>query len=261
MFVFLKVAEILVAPLNLVLYALLAALILPLFGRNLLAHRLIQLAVGALLALAVLPWSNWLVAPLEERFPPPSALPDQVDGVVVLGGAVNPVMSAARHQPNINGAAERLFALLELGRRYPQARIVFSSGTGSIARPDLKEAPVVRGLLDSAGFDTTRVIFENQSRNTWENAVFSRDLALPRPGQTWLLVTSAMHMPRSVGAFRAAGWQVVPYPVDYQTSGERHAIGLNLVGGGVSIHAALHEWLGLAYYRARGWSDSWYPAL
>jgi uncharacterized SAM-binding protein YcdF (DUF218 family) len=170
------------------------------------------------------------------------------------------VVSAERGQPSLNSAAERLTALVELGRRYPDARLVFSGGSGSVLRQDAKEAPVAKALLESLGFDAARVVFEAQSRNTWENAIYSRDLVHPRAGEVWLLVTSAMHMPRSVGAFRAAGWQVTAYPVDYQTTVTSAGLSFSVAGGVSELSAGLHEWLGLVYYRLRGWSDSWYPA-
>lgn len=256
MFVLLKVAEILTQPLNLLLLALVSAGALRLAGRKRAACRVLAVSALALAFAGVLPWGGWLVAPLENRFPPPTSLPERVDGIIVLGGAISPVLSVERGQPSVNGSAERLFSMVELARRYPAAKLVYTGGTGSISRQDLKEATVARGLLDRLGFDTSRVVFESQSRNTWENALLSRPLAQPRPGETWLLVTSAWHMPRAVGAFRAAGWPVVPYPVDYLTSVQAHGHGNGLS----ALSLALHEWLGLAYYSWRGWCESWFPA-
>lgn len=260
MFVLMKLVEMLVAPLNLVLAALVLAAILLRCGRVPAARWLVQGAAVFLLLLAVPPWTDWLVAPLENRIPPPPVLTARVDGIIVLGGAIDPVLSAARGQPALNGAAERLTAMVQLARRYPLARIIYSGGSGSIARQDLKEAPQARALLESIGGDCSRVAFEDQSRNTRENALFSRVIAQPEPDQTWLLVTSAVHMPRALGAFRAAGWTVVPYPVDYVSTGTA-SWGNRIIAGLFAVEQGLHEWAGLAYYRLRGWSDSWYPGL
>lgn len=260
MFVVMKVLEMLLSPLELMLIALALALLLFRLGRGRLACRLVAACVAVQVLLAVLPWSDWLLLPLENRFPPPP-MPERVDGIIVLGGVVDPEMSAARGQPSLNAAAERLTAMMELSRRYPEARVIFSGGSGSITRQELKEAPITRALLASIGADVDRVVFEGQSRNTRENAIFSRPLANPQPGETWLLVTSALHMPRAVGVFRAVSWPVTPYPVDYLTGGERSGPAFK-VGAGVSnLRTALHEWGGMAYYRWRGWSDSWYPGL
>lgn len=258
MFVLSKVLDLLVQPGNMALFLLLAGCIL-LFSRRAALGRVLVCAVTlALVLLAVLPWDHWLVAPLEDRFPAQS-LPSHIDGIVVLGGAVDPVLTAARGQPSVNGAAERLTALVELGMRHPEARLVFTGGSGSISAQELKEAPVARAFLDTLGFATSRVVFESQSRNTWENAVLTRDRVAPQPGQIWVLVTSAMHMPRSVGAFRAAGWRVIPYPVDYTTTGQPEGLRFNVAAGMWAVTSAMHEILGMAYYRLRGWSDSLYP--
>lgn len=260
MFVVVKVAEVLAQPLNVLLLALLVGFLLHLVRRQRAGWGMVAFAALMLALAGTLPWADWLVAPLENRFPPPARLLERVDGIVVLGGAINPVLSAERGQPAVNASAERLFAMVELARRYPAAKLVYSGGTGSIAHQELKEAPVARDILERVGVDTARVIFESQSRNTWENATLSRPLAQPRDGETWLLVTSAGHMPRAVGAFRAAGWPVQPYPVDYLTAGRTQGFGGGIAGGLGLISFALHEWAGLAYYRWRGWCASWFPA-
>lgn len=259
MFVVMKIVEMLTTPLNLVLLALLASAVLLGCGRVLWGRRLVQAVVVFLVLVAVLPWSDWLLVPLENRMPQ-LALPAQVDGIVVLGGAIDPVLSAERRQPALNDAAERMTAMVQLGRLYPQARLIYSGGSGSVTRQDVKEAPVARELLESMGFDCSRAVFEDQSRNTRENAVLSYDIAHPQPGQTWLLVTSAAHMPRSLGAFRAAGWRILPYPVDY-TTGASSSWGGGIGRGLSGLSRGLHEWGGLLYYRLRGWTDSLYPSL
>ncbi|MCR6632146.1 MAG: YdcF family protein [Magnetospirillum sp.] len=258
MFVVSKLAVLPLSPLNLLLLALLLALVLLRTRKAIWGRRIVGGCAAILLALAVLPWEGWLLVPLEERFPRPR-LPDHVDGIVVLGGGAEPVISVARGQPGLNDAAERLTVLVELGRQYPQARLVYTGGSSSLTHQEFKEAPVAKDLLQRLGFDVSRVAFEGQSRNTRENAVYSQALVHPQPGEIWLLVTSAAHMPRAVGTFRAVGWSVLAFPVDYRT----HDLGghwrFNVAGGLGAISAAAHEWLGLAYYRFRGWSDQLYP--
>lgn len=259
MFAISKLVELLTQPANMALLVLLAACALLFSHRAALGRALVCAVTLGLLLLAVLPWDYWLVASLENRFPA-RTLSAHIDGIVVLGGSVDPVVTAARGQPSVNGTAERLTAMVELGRQHPEARLVFTGGSGNVTAQELKEAPVARAFLASLGFGTSHVVFEAQSRNTWENAVFTRDLVNPQPGQVWVLVTSAIHMPRSVGAFRAAGWQVLPYPVDYQTTGQREGLRFNVAGGMGALTSAMHEILGMAYYRLRGWSSAWYPA-
>ena len=85
------------------------------------------------------------------------------------------------------------------------------------------EAAATRGCSSRDGLDARRILVETRSRNTYENAVYSKELAQPQPGQIWLLVTSANHMPRAVGCFRAVGFDVIPYPVDYDTGPDAQA--------------------------------------
>jgi uncharacterized SAM-binding protein YcdF (DUF218 family) len=111
------------------------------------------------------------------------------------------------------------------------------------------------------GFDVGRVRFEREARNTHENAVYTKRLADPQPGETWLLVTSAMHMPRTVGVFRAAGWNAIPFPVDFTTKQKfgLFYFGLPLSNRLSGIDAAAHEWIGLFVYRLLGYTDSILP--
>lgn len=260
MFAVIKVVEMLLSPLDLALLALIIAAVLAWRGRHQSARRVLSTVTAFLLLLAVLPWSDWLVRPLENRFPEQRELPSRIDGIIVLGGSIDPVHSDERGRPVVAYAPERLMSMVELSRRTPEARAVFTGGSGSVTRQDVKDAHYARQLLEALGVPEGRVIYEDQSRNTRENAEFSKALAAPKDGETWLLVTSALHMPRSVGTFRAAGWPVTAYPVDYLSRPQPSGWGFNLARNSTLIRTALHEWIGLAYYRLRGWSDSWYPA-
>jgi len=258
MFVLSKLFGIVSSPLNLILLCLLGIAVLGFTPWRRYQRGLLTVFVLSVLAIAVIPWPSLILQPLEDRFAA-SRFPDSVAGIVVLGGALDPVVSAARDQVSANGAVERVTTLVSLGNRYPQAKLIFSGGSGSLTTQDQKEAPVARRFLDELGFDTSRVVFEEQSRNTRENALLSKQAMNPQPGETWLLVTSALHMPRSVGAFRAVGWDVVPYPVDYLTTGQASGLGFDLGGAVSALNVGGHEWLGLAYYRLQGWSDSLFP--
>lgn len=207
------------------------------------------------------PVDHYMASTLEDRFVPPQL--DHVDGIVVLGGAINMAVSLARHRPSLNESADRNTELIMLMHRYPQAKIVFTGGAANPFDQRHKEAGVFRDWLVRMGENPDRVIFEDQSRNTHENAVFSKDLVQPQADQTWLLVTSALHMPRSMGSFQAVNWPIYPWPVSYQTNGPG--------GLGVTAHFfttrrlilfsnSLHEWIGLVYYRLRGWSPALFPA-
>lgn len=216
-----------------------------------------------LIALAGLsPLGNALLLPLEQRFPPWDASRGPPDGIVVLGGAISPDVSAARGVVALDEAAERITAAAELARRYPNARIVFAGGSSALVFEEGAEAAFAVRELEALGVAHDRIAAEEQSRNTIENAVFSRLIANPKPGERWLLVTSAYHMPRAMAVFRAAGFPVEPYPVDWRTRGPIDVVRpfVSLGDGLRRTDTAVHEWIGLLAYRLSGKTAELFPA-
>jgi uncharacterized SAM-binding protein YcdF (DUF218 family) len=241
---------------------------LGLLGVLLLGTRLVRigrfLMAASLIALAVLglsPLGNALIIPLEQRFPPWSDARGPPDGIVVLGGAITPDVSAARNEVALNEAAERVTAAVALALRYPDARIIYSGGSGALIYSEGSEAASAVRLFASLGIPPTRIIAEEQSRNTVENAVFSMLLAMPRPGERWLLVTSGYHMPRAMGVFRRAGFPVEAYPVDWRTRGPQDALRpFSALGSGLErADTAAREWVGLLIYWLTGRSAALFP--
>src|SRR4051812_42357760 len=196
-----------------------------------------RLLIASLALLAVCGWSplgSLLLYPLEQRFPPWDATRGAPDGIVVLGGAIDPDLSAARGVPVFRGGSDRLLATAALAHRYPQARIIYSGGNANLLAGDAaKEADIAATVFESLGITKQRLTIERLSRNTEENATLSKSLANPKPGERWLLVTSAYHMPRSVGLFRRAGFAVESYPVDWHTTGGDLVKPFNLAGEGL----------------------------
>jgi uncharacterized SAM-binding protein YcdF (DUF218 family) len=248
-----------VNPGNVLLALLCVGLLALVLGRTRLGIRLVGLVTALCLVVTVLPVGPWLLHPLEDRFPA-AVVPERVDGIIVLCGAINPVLSAARRQPILTDSAERLFSFVALARRYPEARLVFTGGSASVVDTVDREADVARTVFQGLGLDTGRVLFERESRNTYENAVLTKRLIDPKPGERWVLVTSAYHMPRAIGCFRAQGWPVIPYPVDYGTSPGGDAPSFSLLEGLDGVHWALREWIGLAFYYLAGRTDRFWPA-
>lgn len=256
-----KAVWVLLAPGNLLLAVLTLGVVLLILGRRRAGMVFTGAATLGFLAIAVLPVSYWLMRPLEARFPPQAELPAHVDGIIVLGGAVVPERMADWGQPSLNDSAERMTAMVELARRFPEARLVFTGGSGSVQTQELKEAPVARELWSRMGLDTDRIIFEDQSRNTWENALLTREIVKPAPDEVWLLVTSASHMPRSMGVFRQAGWDPVPYPVAFKTAYPYDLrLDFELTMGLYLSSLAVREWIGLVSYYAMGRTDVLFPA-
>jgi uncharacterized SAM-binding protein YcdF (DUF218 family) len=226
-------------------------------GRRLMAASLIALAVFGLS-----PLGNALIIPLEQRFPPWDDRRGPPDGIVVLGGAITPDVSEARNEVALNEAAERITATVALARRYPDARIIYSGGSAALIFREGSEAAWAVRVFESLGIPHARISAEEQSRNTVENAVFSRLLAMPQPGQRWLLVTSGYHMPRAIGVFRRAGFPVEAYPVDWRTRGPQDvARPFQSLGGGLErSDTAVREWVGLLVYWLIGRSAALFPA-
>ena len=248
-------------PSNIVLLLIAAGLLL-LRTRVARCGRRLAVAGVLLLALAGLsPLGNALILPLEQRFPPWNGAGGAPDGIVVLGGAIGPSLSNARGQAALNESAERVTVVAELARRFPRARIVFSGGNASLIHSAPGETAFVLPLFESFGIPRSRIELEGGSVNTLENASFTKALVQPKPGERWLLVTSAHHMPRAVGCFRRAGFAVVPYPVDWRTRGALDLVipFASVAGGLARTDVAVREWIGLAAYWLTGKTSELFP--
>lgn len=211
--------------------------------------------LAALLAIGIFPIGEVLLRPLEAEFPPRAA-PTHINGIVVLGGVEDPRATAAWGEPQLNGAAERLTAAAALAITHPESRLVFSGGSGRLRNTVLGQPDIPSVAVDffvSLGIEPDRITWENQSRNTAENARFSYEVAAPASGETWLLVTSAFHMGRALASFEAAGWgEIIPHPVDYRTGSFIDGIGWNLAGNLEVLNIAIKEWVGRLAYRVTG---------
>ncbi len=239
------------------------------FGLLLLTTRFARtgrwLAFASLVALAILglsPVGNALIIPLEQRFPPWTAVRGAPDGIIVLGGAISPDISAAREEVALNEAAERVTVVSDLARLYPRSRILFTGGSAALLWSDGTEAEFALRLFERFGIARSRILLEERSRNTIENALFSKALADPKPGERWLLVTSAFHLPRAVGVFRKAGFEVEPYPVDWRTRGLADVWRPfpTMAEGLRRTDIAIREWVGLPVYWLIGRSSELFPA-
>lgn len=266
MFALSKLFWALMQPSNLLLLLLVIGSVGLVLGYRSLGAWLLCGVTAALVLITVLPIGSWLLMPIENRFPPPDA-PGDVDGVIMLGGALDVHTSAARPEAAFNEAGERVTALIELGIRYPDARLVISGGIGRLLGAPINPAETLKGFYRDQGFDVGRILFEDQSRNTYENAVLAKQRVQPAPGERWLLVTSAFHMPRSIGVFRRAGWPVIAYPVDFRTTGHADLERTldQLVQPSVSdrlheLDLAVKAWVGLLAYRLLGRTDALFPA-
>lgn len=225
-----------------------------------LGKMLTTISAVAIVMVAATPLVWWIAKPLEARFPPMQELPESIAGIIVLGGSFQPGLTSDLSQVQLNDHAERLTTFLALARRNKSVRLVFSGGAKAFSDSALTESDIARELLESLGLDGRRVIFEKRSRNTCENAIYTAELVNPQEEQRWVLVTSAMHMPRAVGAFAHAGFRILANPVDYtQPNNPLSEYPLSLTRNFRALDFAVHEWLGLLAYRISGCSDRLYP--
>ncbi|MEP9377612.1 YdcF family protein [Aquabacter sp. CN5-332] len=252
----------LAVPSNFLIFMAVLGIAFTLTGTRRLGLACIIFAVAGQIVTGLSPFPNYLVSPLEERFPPfvPDGRP--VDGIILLGGAEVPDVALARGVPALNDAGERLIAFAALAREYPDATLVFTGAPGGFGETGSLEILGMREGLVDVGIDLKRMHFETKSRNTAENAIFTKAMVNPAPGSRWLLVTSAFHMPRAIGSFREAGFPVIANPVDYRT------LGPNALGGMFSrasqgqdlTDIGAKEWVGLLAYYLAGRTNALFPA-
>ena len=233
-----------------------AILLLTRFAR--LGRKLVMASVLLLVVCGLSPLGTLLLYPLEQRFPPWDAARGAPDGIIVLGASIEADLSVAHGTPVVRGAPDRIISAAALALRYPNARVVFSGGSANVISNDAREADFAGAIFESLGVAKSRLIMERASRNTVENAQFSKALVAPKDGERWLLVTSAFHMPRSVGLFRKAGFAVEPYPVDWRVGDLLSFTNVATDGLG-RTDLAVREWMGLIAYRATGKIDDLLP--
>jgi uncharacterized SAM-binding protein YcdF (DUF218 family) len=250
-----------VQPLSLVVILLTLGFALSWLRRRWLSRLFVGTALLPLVLSCFTTFGYLLIAPLESRFVR-AAEPERIDGIVVLGGALDSEINGVRGGWELTRSGDRFVETLRLAQKHPEARIVIAGGAGALTPDEEPEALAAQRFFIDFGIAPDRLILDQRSRNTEENAQFARDLAGETGTETWLLVTSAFHMPRSIGLFRREGFDVIPWPADYLSSGaEGVALRLNQPAENVSVTTmALREWTALAGYYLTGRIDELVPA-
>lgn len=226
------------------------------------ARGLVTFSALGFLLLGFGPFSAALIRPLEDRFARPAEPMAAPTGIIILGGGLKPAISRARGSLDVQEAGSRMIEAAALAQRFPHARVVFTGGVGVLDQNVATEVEIARRMLPAMGIAPERIAYEDRSRNTHENAQFTRQMLNPGADERWLLVTSSWHMPRSMGVFRAAGFPVIAYPVDYTTFGARGDFGFDfdLVDGATRASKAIREYIGLIAYRLTGRTQALFPA-
>lgn len=255
-----KTFGILARPAELALVLLLASLILLVLGRRRFGLALLGIVTFSGIAVLLLPIDDWLLAPLEARFPKPAQLPACIDGILMVGAGEDRRAATAWHEPLLTADFGSFLEAQRLMRIHPEAELLFS-GYGSDPQGMITEAEIGKQILVQMGVAPARIRLEERSRDTWQNFRYSQQIAAPTTGQVWVLVAAAAHIPRSIGIARHLGWTMIADPTSYQSAPD---------GGRIpqaeplrklhNIETALHEWEGLLGYWLEGHIDTLFPA-
>ena len=247
-----KIGWLFAAPSRILLIAAIAGAAMRRRGRWLL-----WAALAIIAAVAVVPVGGMGLARLEATFPPLKS-PARIDGILVIGGALNARDFDEWPASGFNPAFGRLYEAAHLAKANPQARLIDIGGPTPALPGRRPEADEAADVLVALGVPRARIEIERRSRNTYENAINAAAIAHPKPGEVWVLVTSAFHMPRAMGCFRVAGFAPLADPVDYRWLGSV-SLGFEVAGGLDDFDLAAHEYFGLLSYRLLGRTPSLWP--
>ena len=224
--------------------------------------------IGRLLALvtaligifvATVPAGRVFIANLENRFEPPRPMPERIDGIIYLSDNLKELFVKARKSMATNAGQPRIIELELLAKNYPDAQVVISQPEPFQGKADATH--LFAEFLELHGFDPKRGTLESGSGNTYEQASSIRRLKNPHSQETWLLVTTASAMPRAIGGFRKAGWNVLAYPIDFVTTGEETlAPTLDMLSGWGLLRRASIEGVALVADRLMGRTDALVPS-
>lgn len=261
-FVLSKVVHLLIEPLNWLMILIALALLFLLLHKNHLVRRALGIALCLGFFIGYMPTSQFAMRILEDEVPQTPLTPEllgQVGGILILGGAIEggPI-ARDRGEVSIYSSAERVTKALQLLRQHPDLPFIASGYSGRLLPQGLSEADAFKQLLQEQGLSNHPGYYENQSRNTYENMLYSKKIIdgiaekEGAPVRPWLLITSASHMLRSVQVAKKQDLLIVPVPVDYQTSKQTSWHRFDLVEGGAQWNRLIHELLGIVAYWLTG---------
>ena len=245
-----KILWLIINPFNIILFLILFGFVTHIFLKGFYYKLAYCLAFLLFIFSAVFPTGQFLIYQLEKKFHTQTILPSQIDGILILSGATDPVLTKEYNQIQLTGSVERLTESIQLMQRYPKAKVIFSGGSGSINNQELTHTYVARKFFEQQQVNTDKIIFESKSRNTYENILYSKKIAKPTSEENWLVVTSAFHMTRALNIGEKLNWIFIPYTVDYYLPKVfSWRLSINFLSNIGTLQAASHEWIGLiAYY-------------
>lgn len=209
---------------------------------------------------AILPITDYLYQNLENRLKAPLVMPNNVDGILVLGGALDWQTSESRQQLNTNKHAERLIAAASLAKKYPNAKLVFTGIYKENIANDFNTVANDKSLFAGDEYANREIIYLGNSRSTYEDILEAIKTQQPKQGQRWILVTSAAHMARAYLTAKNQGWTLTPYPVDYQSPKElKSKPSLNIIKRLSGLDEVFREWGALIVYKKLGRTSQLFP--
>ena len=237
-------------PFNCILFLFFLSLILNFFKFLKFSKIILFFSFLLFIISGVLPTGSYLLYLLEKNYHNRVALPENVDGILILSGATNPFLTKEYDQISLNGSVERLTESIQLINKYPTAKVFFAGGSGYVEYPDLNHSEVAKKFYESLNVNTKNIFFDKKSRNTYENIVFANKKINPNINEKWIIVTSAFHLKRAISVGEKLGWELIPYATDYKLS-KKFKWGLSFSfyqNFGMLQHSS-HEWVGIiAYY-------------
>ena len=249
-----RVANYLLEPLYILSFFLLILILLILFTNY---KKLTTFSAKFLLILFLFfgytPLSNFLLNKIEDFIKPSKYPVQQLKGVIVLGGSFHIGLEPKeRNEVSLNSSAERLTKVLEIYNKNPKVLILFTGFSNELKSQGWGESDMAKKFFLEQGVRLENLIFENKSRNTFENIIYSKDIIKTNKG-TWGLVTSASHMPRSYFGFKKQGLILEPIIADYRTgTSSIFWINFDIKKGLENWNIILHEVVGIFYYKITG---------
>ena len=254
-----KILWLIINPLNIILLFIFSGIVVKIIFKNTLHKLFYFVSFIFFIIVAVIPTGEFMFYQLEKKFHTQSVLPSQVNGILILSGATNPQLTHEHNKIHLNGSVERLTESISLMQRYPNVKIIFAGGSGSIFDQELTHADVARNFFEQLNIDTENIIFESKSRNTYENILYSKKLAKPSLDENWIIVTSASHMIRATNIGKKLGWKFIPYAVDFQVGKKIIWIpSIYFLTNMNRFNSSSHEWIGLIAYYIMGRTNKIY---
>ena len=254
-----KTLVFLISPFNLILFGFFLGFIFSLINYKFWSKFFYICSITFFLFISIFPLGAYFNYLLEKNFHNKNYYPENVDGILILGGATNPYLTKEHNQISLNNNSERLFESILLIKKYPRAKVIFSGGSGSLRFPELDHASVVKNFFNKMSIENKNIYYEDKSRNTYENILFSKTIVNPKKNETWLLVTSAFHLKRSLAIADKIEWTLTPFAVDFSSSKKfSWKPTFNPLGNLNSLEKSSHEIIGLAAYYLLGRTNKFF---